>query len=69
MTMNATDKLFKIPLVPGVYVLRSAPANARASRRRAASLLLTTMRREQRARAGKTGRAYLKDIRAARHGR
>lgn len=67
--MNAPDKLLKIPLVPGVYVLRPAPPGTRASRRRAASMLLTEMRREKRARRGKTGRAYLKEVRAARHGR
>ena len=67
--MNAPDKLLKIPLVPGVYVLRPASPDMRASRRRAASLLLTVMRREKRARTGKTGRAYLKEVRAARHGR
>ncbi len=67
--MNAPDKLLRVPLVPGVYVLRPAPAKARASRRRVASLLLTTMRREMHTRAGKTGRTYLKEARAARYGR
>ena len=67
--MNAPDKLPRIALAPGVYVLRPAPANARSPRRRAALLLLAAMRREKRARGGKTGRAYLKEVRAARHDR
>jgi hypothetical protein len=67
--MNAPDKLLKIPLVPGVYILRPAPANARSTRRRTASSLLTVMRRAKRARIGKTGRTYLKEVRATRHGR
>ena len=67
--MNAPDKLLKIPLVPGVYILRPAPANARLTRRRTASSLLTVMRRAKRARIGKTGRTYLKEVRATRHGR
>lgn len=69
VTMNAPDKLLRIPLAPGVYILRPAPAKARASRRRVASLLLTAMRREKRTRPGKAGRAYLKEVRAARYGR
>ena len=66
--MNAPDKLLKIPLAPGVYVRRLAATGTRASRRRAALSLLTAMRREKRARTAKTGRAYLKDSRVARHG-
>ena len=67
--MTAPDKLLKIPLAPGVYVLRAAPPGARASRRRAALSLLTAMRRKKRALSGKTGRTYLKETRAARYGR
>jgi hypothetical protein len=67
--MNAPDKLLKIPLVPGVYILRAAPANARSTRRRTASSLLTAMRRDRHARTGKMGRTYLKEVRAARYGR
>ena len=67
--MNAPDKLPRITLAPGVYVLRAAPANARSSRRQAALRLLMAMRREKRVRGGKTGRAYLKEVRTARHGR
>lgn len=43
--MNAPDKLIKIPMAPGVYLLR------------AATLLLSAMRREKHPRTGKTGRA------------
>ena len=67
--MNAPDRLLKIPLVPGVYILRPASANARSTRRRAALSLLTAMRRNRNARNGKMGRNYLKDVRAARYGR
>ncbi len=56
-------------MAPGVYLLRAAPAKARASRRRAASLLLSAMRREKPARTGKAGRTYLKEIRTGRHAR
>ena len=65
--MNAPDKLIKIPMAEGVYLLRAAPAKARTSRQRAATLLLSAMRREKRPRAGKTGLAFLKEIRTARH--
>lgn len=67
--MNAPDKLIRIPMAPGVYLLRAAPAKARASRRRAASLLLSAMRREKPARTGEVGRTYLKEIRTGRHAR
>ena len=67
--MNAPDKLIKIPLAPGVYVLRAARANARSIRRRTAASLLMSMRRDKHARAGKSGRAYLKEVRATRYAR
>ncbi|MSQ74096.1 MAG: hypothetical protein EXR27_22925 [Betaproteobacteria bacterium] len=67
--MNAPDKLIRIPLVQGVYLLRAAPAKSRTSRQRAASLLLSAMRREKHPRTGKPGRAYLKEVRAARYAR
>jgi len=67
--MNAPDKLLMISLAPGIYVIRPAPANARASRCRTAALLLTGLRRASGARGGKTGRKYLKEIRAARYAR
>jgi hypothetical protein len=68
-TMNAPDKLLKISLAPGIYIIRAAPAKARSSRRRTAALLLTGLRRASHARGGKTGRKYLKEIRAARYAR
>ena len=64
--MNAPDKLIKIPMAEGVYLLRAAPAKARASRQHAATLLLSAMRREKHPRHGKSGRVYLKEVRAAR---
>ena len=67
--MNAPDKLLKISLAPGIYIIRPAPAKARSSRRRTAALLLTGLRRASQARGGKTGRKYLKEIRAARYAR
>jgi hypothetical protein len=67
--MNAPDKLLKVPLTAGVFVLRSPPAKARASRRRAAMALLTVLRRAKPVRGAKTGRAYLKETRAARYAR
>jgi hypothetical protein len=67
--MNAPDKLIKIPMAPGVYLLRAAPAKASESRQRAATLLLGAMRRAKNSRAGKTGRTYLKEVRAARYAR
>ena len=67
--MNAPDKLIKIPMAEGVYLLRAAPAKARAARLSAATLLLSAMRREKHPRSGKSGQAYLKEIRAARHAR
>lgn len=67
--MNAPDKLLKIPLAPGVYILRPARANARSTRRRTAASLLTSMRRDKHARTGKMGRTYLKEVRAARYAR
>jgi hypothetical protein len=67
--MNAPDKLLKIPLAAGVYILRPAPSGARAARRRAASALLTVMRQNKQTHAGKSNRAYLKEARAPRHGR
>jgi hypothetical protein len=67
--MNAPDKPLKAPLTAGVLILRSAPAKARASRRRAATALLAVMRRAKPVRGAKTGRAYLKEIRAARYAR
>ena len=69
MHMNAPDKLIKIPMAPGVYLLRAAPTKARTSRQRAASLLLSAMRREKLPRTGKAGRTYLKEMRTARHAR
>ena len=67
--MNAPDKLIKSPMAEGVYLLRAAPAKARTSRQRAATLLLSAMRREKHPRTGKTGRTYLKEVRTARHAR
>ena len=67
--MNAPEKNLKICIAPGVYVLRAAPAKTRASARRAALVLLTAMRRAKGGRAVESGRAYLKEFRAARHGR
>ena len=67
--MNAPEKNLRICVAPGVYVLRAAPAKTRASARQAALVLLTTMRRAKRGRAVGSGRAYLKEVRAARHGR
>ncbi len=67
--MNAPDKLLKISLAPGIYIIRPAPAKARSSRRRTAALLLAGLRRASHARGGKTGRKYLKEIRAARYAR
>src|SRR5437667_58953 len=52
--MNAPDKLLKISPVPGIYIIRPAPANARSSRCRTAVLLLTGLRRASHARGGKT---------------
>jgi hypothetical protein len=68
-TMNAPDKLLKISPAPGIYIIRAAPAKARSSRRRTAALLLAGLRRASHARGGKTGRKYLKEIRAARYAR
>ena len=67
--MNAPDKLIKIPMAPGVYLLRAVPAKARTSRQRAATLLLSAMRREKHPRTGKSGRVYLKEVRAAHFAR
>jgi len=67
--MNAPEKNLRICVAPGVYVLRAAPAKTRASVRQAALMLLTAMRRAKRGRATGSGRAYLKEVRAARHGR
>ena len=67
--MNAPEKNLRISVAPGVYVLRAAPLKTRAAARRAALVLLTAMRRAKRGRAVGSGRAYLKEIRAARHGR
>jgi hypothetical protein len=67
--MNAPDKLIKIPMAPGVYLLRAAPAKASASRQRAATLLLGAMQRAKNLRAGKAGRTYLKEVRALRYAR
>jgi hypothetical protein len=67
--MNAPDKLIKIPMAPGVYLLRAAPAKARTSLQRTATLLLSAMRSEKHPRAAKSGQAYLKEVRAARHAR
>jgi len=68
-TMNAPGKLRKISPALGIYVIRPAPAKARPSRRRAAALLLTGLRRASHARGAKTGRKYLKEIRAAQYAR
>jgi len=65
--MNAPDQVLKIPLAPGVFMLRPAPSKARTSRRRAAMLLLMALRRAKQARGGKMGRTYLKEIRATRY--
>ena len=65
--MNAPDKLIKIPMAPGVYLLRAAPEKLRTSRQRAAALLLSAMRRATHTRTGKSGRVYLKEVRAARY--
>ncbi|MBI2224006.1 MAG: hypothetical protein HYU44_03460 [Betaproteobacteria bacterium] len=67
--MNAPEKNLRICVAPGVYVLRAAPAKTRASARHAALMLLTAMRRAKRGRAVGSGRVYLKEVRAARHGR
>ena len=67
--MNAPEKNLRICVAPGVYVLRAAPAKTRASARQAALVLLTAMRRAKRGHAVESGRAYLKEFRAARHGR
>ena len=67
--MNEPEKNLRIRVAPGVYVLRAAPAKTRASARQAALVLLTAMRRAKRGRAVESGRAYLKEVRAARHGR
>jgi hypothetical protein len=68
-TMNAPDKLIKIPMAQGVYLLRAAPAKAHISRQRTAMSLLSAMRREKHPRSGKAGRTYLKELRTARHAR
>ena len=62
-------KLAKPPIAPGVNVLRLASASAGASRRRAALSLLTALRRPKDAGNGKSGRTYLKELRASRHAR
>lgn len=67
--MNAPEKHLRTRAAPGVYVLRAAPAATRPAARRAALTLLTAMRRAKPGRAEGSGRAYLKEIRAARHGR
>ncbi len=67
--MNAPERNLRICVAPGVYVLRTAPAKTRAAVMRAASVLLITMRRSKRGRAVKSGHAYLKEVRSARHGR
>jgi hypothetical protein len=67
--MNAPEKNLRICIAPGVYVLRAAPAKTRASARQAALVLLTAMRRAKPGHALESGRAYLKEVRAARHGR
>ena len=68
-TMNAPDKLLKISLAPGIYIIRPAPAKARSSRRRTAALLLKGLRRVSHAHGKKTGLMYLREIRATRHAR
>ncbi len=67
--MNAPDKLIKIPMAHGVYLLRAVPVKSRAARQRAALLLLSAMRGEKYQRTGKSGQTYLKEVRAARHAR
>ncbi len=67
--MNAPERNLRIGVAPGVYVLRPAPAKTRVAAMRAALVLLTAMRRAPRARAATSGRAYLKEVRSARHGR
>jgi hypothetical protein len=69
--MSAREKLLRISLAPGVYVLRPAPRGVRSSRRRAALQLLKSLQRAPRARGVKAGRTYyhLKKIRAARYAR
>jgi len=49
--MNAPEKKLRICVLPGVYVLRAAPAKTRASSRHAALVLLIAMRRVKRGRA------------------
>lgn len=68
-TMNAPDKFPKIPVARGVYLLRPAPARLGALRRRTAAGMLIAMQRAIRMSAGKSGRAFLKEIRDARHAR
>ena len=67
--MNAPERNLRICVAPGVYVLRAAPAKTRAAAMRAASVLLTAMRRAKRGRPATSGNAYLKEVRSARHGR
>jgi hypothetical protein len=64
--MNAPERNLRICVAPGVYVLRVAPAKTRAAAMRAASVLLTAMRKATRGRAVTSGRAYLKEVRSAR---
>ena len=67
--MNAPDKFPKTPVAPGVYVFRPVPANAGALRRKTAASLLTALRRPKHSRAGKSGGAFLKEVRDACYAR
>ena len=67
--MNAPDRFPKTPIAPGVYVLKPAPANAGALRRKTAAALLTALRRARPSRAVKSGQTFLKEIRYARYAR
>lgn len=67
--MNAPDKNLRISVAPGVVVLKAARVSARPGVRQAALTLLTAMRRAVRGCKGASGRAYLKEVRAERHGR
>lgn len=67
--MNAPDKFPKIPVARGVYLLKSAPARVGLLRRHTATAMLAAMQRAMRLSAGKSGRAFLKEIRDARYAR
>ena len=58
--MNAPEK------ATGIYVLKAPRADAAVSRKKATVSLLRSMQRARIAPGGKSGRAYLKELRAAR---